>query len=69
MIISYNAWQELSDRLSRIKAEAQHHKTIMDNQFMAIHDVADELVAMGNYCPKEVAYNCAYTDLEQYIKE
>ena len=69
MIISYNAWQELSDRCSRIKAEDQHHRTLMDNQFMAIHDAADELVAMGNYCPKEIAYNCAYTDLERYIKE
>ncbi|MBK25911.1 MAG: hypothetical protein CME70_18060 [Halobacteriovorax sp.] len=63
------AWQELSDRCGRIKAEDQHHNIIMANRFMAIHDAANELVAMGNYCPEEIAYDCSYTDLERYIKE
>ena len=66
---SNGPWRELRDRCERIKAEDQHHETIKANQFYAIHQAAQDLIALGNYCPKKIARNCSYSDLEEYIKK
>ena len=67
--MSYKQWKQLAQQCETMKINDQHHQHMQAVQWSEMEETADKLEAMGTYCPKDLAADCPFTFLGNYVKK